>query len=66
MTRSARPPADVPDVLTLEQAAALLQLCTKTVRRMAVGNEIPSKRIRREWRFSRAALLRFIDGTASA
>lgn len=55
----------VSDILTLEQAAKYLQLCTKTVAQMATDKEIPAKRIRREWRFSRAALLRFIDGTAS-
>lgn len=62
MSKSTPPP----DVLTLEQAAEFLQLCSKTVRRMAADEELPAKRIGREWRFSRAALLRYIDGTASA
>lgn len=56
----------LPDVLTLEQAAEYLQLCSKTVVKLATGGKIPAKRLGREWRFSRPALLRFIDGSASS
>lgn len=55
----------VRDILTLEQAAEFLQLCSKTVAKLAAEKEIPARRIGREWRFTRTALLRFIDGTAS-
>lgn len=59
-------PAPLPDILTLEQAASYLQLCSKTVVKLATDKKLPARRLGREWRFSRAALLRFIDdGTAS-
>lgn len=42
-------PAEAPDVLTLEQAAAL-----------AEAGELPGRRIGSDWRFPRAALLEWL------
>jgi excisionase family DNA binding protein len=46
-----------PDVLTLEQLADLLQVDEKTVRTLAAKGELPGRRLGREWRFSRQAVL---------
>ena len=46
-----------PDVLTLEQLAELLQVDEKTVRALAAKGELPGRKLGREWRFSREAVL---------
>jgi excisionase family DNA binding protein len=46
-----------PDVLTLEQLADLLQVDEKTVRSLAAKGELPGRKLGREWRFSRQAVL---------
>ena len=50
-------PADVPEVLTVEQAAALLQVSVEAIVELADKGELPGRRIAGEWRFSRAALV---------
>lgn len=50
------------DVLTLQEAANLLRCCTVTLKRLALRGAFPYRKIGREWRFSRDALLRWIDG----
>ena len=46
-----------PEVLTLEQLAELLQVDEKTARALASKGEVPGRKIGREWRFSRQAVL---------
>ena len=46
-----------PDVLTLEQLADLLQVDEKTVRSLAAKGELPGRKVGRDWRFSRQAVL---------
>jgi excisionase family DNA binding protein len=46
-----------PDVLTLEQLAEFLQVDEKTVRSLAAKGELPGRRLGRDWRFSRRAVL---------
>jgi len=53
-------PADTPDVLTLEQAAALLQVDPAEVTALAEAGELPGRRIGGDWRFPRAALLEWL------
>lgn len=48
-------------VLTAEQAAQLLKVSTKTVLRLARGGDLPAHKVGRSWRFSRAALLGWLD-----
>ena len=50
------------DVLTVEQAAELLQLSTKTLKRLAHAKRLPSRRVGNQWRFSRRALMDWIAG----
>jgi excisionase family DNA binding protein len=45
------------EVLTLEEAAALLRVPVETVRARALAGELPGRVFGEEWRFSRAALL---------
>ena len=57
------PPADQapPEVLTLAQAADLLQVPEDAVRSLAEGGEIPGRLIAGEWRFARAALVAWLS-----
>jgi excisionase family DNA binding protein len=53
-------PDPAPEVLTLDQAAALLQVEPAAVAELAERGEVPARRIGDEWRFSRTALLRWL------
>ena len=48
------------EVLTVEQAAELLQVDADTVRTLAREGTLPGRKVGREWRFARAALLRWL------
>jgi excisionase family DNA binding protein len=48
------------EVLTLEEAAALLEVGTDTLEALAESGEIPGRRLREQWRFSRARLLEWL------
>ena len=49
-------------MLTLDQAAALLQVDVAEVAALADAGELPGRRIAGEWRFPRAALLKRLGG----
>lgn len=51
-----------PEVLTAEQLADLLQVEAKTVRSLAARGELPGRKLGREWRFSRRAVLDWLAG----
>jgi excisionase family DNA binding protein len=51
------------DVLTLDEAAALLKLPADTVRSRAEEGDLPGRRFGSEWRFARVAVLAWLaDG----
>lgn len=50
------------EVLTLEEAAALLRLPVEAVRAKAMSRALPGRAFGDEWRFSRAALLAWLAG----
>ena len=50
-----------PEVLTVEQAAELLQVDADTVRVLAREGTLPGRKVGREWRFARTALLRWLS-----
>lgn len=49
------------DVMTLEQTAEYLHLHPVTLRDKARKGEIPAAKIGREWRFSRAQVLAWVE-----
>ncbi len=59
----ARPFAGAGEVLTSAQLASLLQVGEKTVRDLARHGELPGRKIGRDWRFSRSAILDWLAGT---
>jgi excisionase family DNA binding protein len=60
--RHAFRPDPAPDVLTLEQAAELLQVEPAVLAELAERGEVPARRIGESWRFARAALLAWLGG----
>jgi excisionase family DNA binding protein len=52
----------LPEVLTVEQAAELLQLSGKTLKRLAQADGIPARRVGNQWRFNRHALMDWLAG----
>ena len=58
----ARPSPGVRDVLTTGQLAELLQTDESTVRTLAKRGDLPGRKIGRDWRFSRVAVLDWLAG----
>jgi excisionase family DNA binding protein len=56
-------PTEMLDVLTLEQVARFMQLDEDAVRGLAETGELPGRKIGEEWRFSRQAILSWLEGT---
>jgi excisionase family DNA binding protein len=55
-------PGSETEVLTVEQAAELLQTDADAVRELADSGELPGRRIGDEWRFLRRAVLAWLGG----
>jgi excisionase family DNA binding protein len=54
----------VGDVLTLQQAAEMLQVPGDVVEQLAQAGELPGRRLGEEWRFARHALSNWLAGPA--
>ena len=54
--------AEIPEVLTPAQAAALLQVDEDAVLALAEEGRLPGRRIGDEWRFARAAVVEWLSG----
>jgi excisionase family DNA binding protein len=59
----ARPFAGAREVLTSTQLAELLQVEEMGVRDLAQRGELPGRKIGRDWRFARAAVLDWLGGS---
>ena len=55
-------PNEPREVLTLPEAAELLQVEEGVVRSMAEDGELPGRKLGDEWRFARVGLLRWLAG----
>jgi excisionase family DNA binding protein len=55
-----------PEVLTLEQAAELMQVQADVLAALAAAGELPGRRVGPDWRFSRTALLAWLGADARA
>jgi excisionase family DNA binding protein len=54
-------PHPLADVLTAAEAADLLQADEKAVLELAEAGELPGRKVGGQWRFARAAVLRWLD-----
>ncbi len=56
---------DVREVLTVADAAELLQVEAEVVERLASDGELPGRRIGEQWRFTRQAILDWLSAGSS-
>jgi excisionase family DNA binding protein len=50
------------EFLTAEEAAQLLRISAKHLRDLAREGRVPGRKVGREWRFSRTALIEWMSG----
>ena len=50
-----------PEFLTVSEAAALLRVADQTVRNELAAKRLPGKKIGKEWRLSRTALIAYLS-----
>ena len=55
-------PAEPPEVMNADQTAELLQLDTKLVLELAEAGKLPGRKLGKEWRFSRTAVIAWLAG----
>jgi excisionase family DNA binding protein len=53
--------AQQPEFLTVPEAAALLRVAEQTVRNELAARRLPGKKIGKEWRLSRTALIAYLS-----
>ncbi len=53
------------DILTIEEAAALLGVSVKTFNKVLHTQDLPARKIGREWKFSRRALIEWVGSGRS-
>jgi len=53
------------EILTIEEAAALLGVSVKTFNKVLHSQSIPARKIGREWKFSRRALIEWVGSGRS-
>jgi excisionase family DNA binding protein len=54
------------EILTLEEAAELLEISPRALREAAARGEVPARKVANRWRFSRFALHRWLSGLEKA
>lgn len=60
--------SDAREVLTLEETAEMLRLCTKTVLKLAKAGKLRGRQVNgpsSPWRFYRGAIVEFVNGKES-
>lgn len=55
-----RPPEPTKDILNIEEAALLLGVSLKTFAKVLRDGEVPGRKIGREWKFARHALIEWV------
>lgn len=53
------------EILNIEEAAALMGVSVKTFNRVLRSEELPARKIGREWKFSRRALIDWVGSGRS-
>lgn len=53
---------DYPEIMTMEQAAELLQVSTRTIHRMVQQGKMPGRQVGSQWRFEREQLHEWVRG----
>jgi excisionase family DNA binding protein len=58
-------PESLPEILDIEQAAELLGVSLKTFNKVLHTEAVPARKIGREWKFSKAALIEWVGSGRS-
>ncbi|MFT4234337.1 MAG: helix-turn-helix domain-containing protein [Microbacterium sp.] len=58
--------ADHHEVLTTDEAAALLRVSTKTVLQLVRSGVLPGEKVGRAWRFLKSDVLAYVRGESAA
>jgi excisionase family DNA binding protein len=53
---------DYPEIMTIDQAAEMLQVSTRTVHRMVKQGKMPGRQVGSQWRFEREQLREWVRG----
>ena len=53
---------DYPEIMTMEEAAAMLQVSTRTIQRMVADGRMPGRQVGSQWRFHRDQLREWVRG----
>ena len=54
------------EIMTMEQAAEMLQVSTRTIQRMVADGRMPGRQVGSQWRFDRDQLREWIRGEAES
>jgi excisionase family DNA binding protein len=60
MSAGGRAPEPTREILNVEEAAALLGVSVKTFNKVLHSQDLPARKIGREWKFSRRALIDWV------
>ncbi len=58
--------SDLPEILTMQQAAELLQVSTRALQRMVKKGETPGRQVGSQWRFDRDQLKAWVRGESTS
>ena len=65
MNAAERPSEPTREILNVEEAAALLGVSVKTFNKVLHSQDLPARKIGREWKFSRRALIEWVGSGKS-
>jgi excisionase family DNA binding protein len=60
--REALMSGEAPETLTVVEVATMLRVSRPTILALAASGQIPARRVGKQWRFSRASLLKWLQG----
>ncbi|KAA0215756.1 MAG: DNA-binding protein [Leptolyngbya sp. PLA3] len=55
------PPASPPEVMTIDELAAYLQVSKSSLYKLAQDGKVPGQKVGRHWRFRRETIDRWLD-----
>ena len=58
--------SEFPEILTMEQAAEMLQVSVRTLQRMVKDGRMPGRQVGSQWRFDRDQLRQWVRGEVEA
>lgn len=60
-TRPAKPPPPAPEVMTIDDLSAYLQVSKSSLYKLAQEGKVPGQKVGKHWRFRRDTIDRWLD-----